>query len=551
MGGKLKSRGVAQLPIIVALLILSVALPAAVNLVQKQTRVEKQAYIPPEPTATPTPCPSCGGSPCCPPKECFYPPGSPNPECGNPPADTPTSRPPTNTPSPIKTPTPPRTPTSTPTRAPIPTATPTSGGGPGVPPAATNTPTPTSCPKPVVGLMGPGLMGDNGVCVSNANTFLIETSGTASCYPHDVRFVIKADANQDGIPDIPGLDEGNLDGSGEWINDVITHTRGAFSKEFTLPSGNYVWRGWAKAKDNTWSEDQDWVRFEICKECTEAPEINLTVELDPDSGSASCSSDKRPTWKWQTVKGNTPACTITLNKLYRNWAQNWEGEWRDWVNNQFTPQQDLSTNNVPHCVRIHQGNQADETYSESVCVTIDTTPPRASINSECRIITLDEPEIGEYFGCATFNNQLCYYWDEYKVHAFCVSERVADVRGGGSVLHYYALDGLGNQSEIKSCIRPTPTATITPTPTPTPVCPLTCQEVKTDYPVNGPGRNSGDADCNRKVELNDFVIWISQYVYKPTDPLRRTADFDCNPDVPATQGVGRSDFTVWISHYAH
>jgi hypothetical protein len=89
-----------------------------------------------------------------------------------------------------------------------------------------------------------------------------------------------------------------------------------------------------------------------------------------------------------------------------------------------------------------------------------------------------------------------------------------------------------------------PTATSTPPIT----CPISCQQEKPGY--TGPGRDKGDANCDKVVEKNDFGIWISQYVYQPTDPLKRTADFDCTPDRPETQGVGLSDFSIWISHYA-
>ncbi len=88
------------------------------------------------------------------------------------------------------------------------------------------------------------------------------------------------------------------------------------------------------------------------------------------------------------------------------------------------------------------------------------------------------------------------------------------------------------------------TVTVAPTPLPPQLCPAQCS-----YTARL-GRAAGDADCNGKIELNDFAIWLTQYqVYSDNKTIsgpERIADFNCSQQ---QQGVTREDYEIWLNSY--
>ena len=67
-----------------------------------------------------------------------------------------------------------------------------------------------------------------------------------------------------------------------------------------------------------------------------------------------------------------------------------------------------------------------------------------------------------------------------------------------------------------------------------------CTQVPITPPVSCGKKQLGDADCNNKIELNDFVIWVKEFRGTETT---KNADFD-NSDK-----VDLSDFVTWIKGY--
>jgi len=88
-----------------------------------------------------------------------------------------------------------------------------------------------------------------------------------------------------------------------------------------------------------------------------------------------------------------------------------------------------------------------------------------------------------------------------------------------------------------------------PTPTPTSINTCTCTSCPSDKPL----KSQGNANCDEKIDLKDFILWLNVYRRIQTGESvsaeeKANVDFNCSPS-DTQHIVDLQDFGVWLNGY--